>query len=122
VLREAECPADVITRVVKPRSLGEPFDAYRNGDQITRTSSTTPSDELVDYEAAGLDACSFRRRTASTPSSQLGSSRPAPAIGDSLRRLPLYTRTPALLAMTAAGLDHVSEGRFTLGIGASGRR
>ena len=34
--------------------------------------------------------------------------------------LPLYSRTPTLLAMTAAGLDAVSEGRFTLGIGASG--
>jgi F420-dependent oxidoreductase-like protein len=34
--------------------------------------------------------------------------------------VPLYTRTPTLLAMTAAGLDYVSEGRFTLGIGTSG--
>jgi F420-dependent oxidoreductase-like protein len=34
--------------------------------------------------------------------------------------LPLYSRTPALLAMTAAGLDYVSGGRFTLGLGASG--
>ncbi|MGH1565264.1 LLM class F420-dependent oxidoreductase [Mumia sp. DW29H23] len=32
----------------------------------------------------------------------------------------IYSRTPALLAMTAAGLDQVSDGRFTLGIGASG--
>jgi F420-dependent oxidoreductase-like protein len=34
--------------------------------------------------------------------------------------LQLYTRTPTLTAMTAAGLDYVSGGRFTLGIGASG--
>jgi F420-dependent oxidoreductase-like protein len=34
--------------------------------------------------------------------------------------LPIYTRTPSLLAMTAAGLDYVSDGRFTLGLGASG--
>jgi F420-dependent oxidoreductase-like protein len=33
---------------------------------------------------------------------------------------PIYTRTPTLLAMTAAGLDYVSEGRFRLGIGTSG--
>jgi F420-dependent oxidoreductase-like protein len=33
---------------------------------------------------------------------------------------PIYTRTPSLLAMTAAGLDYVSDGRFTLGIGTSG--
>jgi F420-dependent oxidoreductase-like protein len=34
--------------------------------------------------------------------------------------LQLYTRTPTLTAMTAAGLDYVSGGRFVLGIGASG--
>src|SRR6185312_5087508 len=34
--------------------------------------------------------------------------------------LPLYIRTPSLLAMTAAGLDFVSDGRFRLGIGTSG--
>jgi F420-dependent oxidoreductase-like protein len=33
---------------------------------------------------------------------------------------PIYTRTPTLLAMTAAGLDFVSGGRFRLGIGTSG--
>jgi len=34
--------------------------------------------------------------------------------------IPIYTRTPALIAMTAAGLDALSEGRFQLGLGASG--
>jgi F420-dependent oxidoreductase-like protein len=34
--------------------------------------------------------------------------------------LPIYTRTPSLLAMTAAGLDFVSNGRFRLGLGTSG--
>ncbi|HEX9530585.1 MAG TPA: LLM class F420-dependent oxidoreductase [Acidimicrobiales bacterium] len=34
--------------------------------------------------------------------------------------LPLYSRTPTLTAMTAAGLDAVSNGRFVLGLGASG--
>jgi F420-dependent oxidoreductase-like protein len=34
--------------------------------------------------------------------------------------IPIYTRTPTLLAMTAAGLDYVSDGRFRLGIGTSG--
>jgi alkanesulfonate monooxygenase SsuD/methylene tetrahydromethanopterin reductase-like flavin-dependent oxidoreductase (luciferase family) len=34
--------------------------------------------------------------------------------------LPLYTRTPSLLAMTAVGLDGLSGGRSILGIGASG--
>jgi F420-dependent oxidoreductase-like protein len=39
-------------------------------------------------------------------------------IGSSI--LPLYTRTPTLLAMTAVGLDKLSQGRFILGLGASG--
>jgi F420-dependent oxidoreductase-like protein len=34
--------------------------------------------------------------------------------------LPIYSRTPTLTAMTAAGLDAVSGGRFILGLGASG--
>ncbi|MEY4130878.1 MAG: hypothetical protein RLZZ31_1002 [Actinomycetota bacterium] len=34
--------------------------------------------------------------------------------------LPIYTRTPTLLAMTAAGIDALSDGRFILGLGASG--
>ena len=34
--------------------------------------------------------------------------------------LPLYTRTPSLLAMTAAGIDVLSDGRCILGLGASG--
>lgn len=34
--------------------------------------------------------------------------------------LQLYTRTPTLTAMTAAGLDYVSDGRYILGLGASG--
>jgi F420-dependent oxidoreductase-like protein len=34
--------------------------------------------------------------------------------------LPIYSRTPALLAQTAAGLDEISNGRAILGLGASG--
>ncbi len=34
--------------------------------------------------------------------------------------LPIYTRTPTLLAMTAAGVDALSGGRAMLGLGASG--
>jgi F420-dependent oxidoreductase-like protein len=34
--------------------------------------------------------------------------------------LPIYSRTPALTAMTAAGLDRLSGGRAVLGLGASG--
>jgi F420-dependent oxidoreductase-like protein len=34
--------------------------------------------------------------------------------------LPIYSRTPTLIAMTAAGIDGLSDGRFHLGLGASG--
>jgi F420-dependent oxidoreductase-like protein len=34
--------------------------------------------------------------------------------------LPIYSRSPALLAQTAAGLDELSDGRALLGLGASG--
>ena len=34
--------------------------------------------------------------------------------------LPIYSRTPTLLAMTAVGMDEISNGRFVLGLGASG--
>jgi F420-dependent oxidoreductase-like protein len=34
--------------------------------------------------------------------------------------LPIFSRTPALLAQTAAGLDEISNGRAILGLGASG--
>src|ERR1700761_6595328 len=34
--------------------------------------------------------------------------------------LPIYTRTPTLLAMTAAGVDFLSDGRVSLGLGAAG--
>jgi len=39
-------------------------------------------------------------------------------IGSSI--LPIYSRTPTLLAMTAVGLDKLSNGRFILGLGTSG--
>jgi F420-dependent oxidoreductase-like protein len=34
--------------------------------------------------------------------------------------LNVYSRTPALLGMTAAGCDNITDGRFLLGLGASG--
>ncbi len=41
-------------------------------------------------------------------------------IGSSI--LPLYSRTPTLLAMTAVGVDKLSKGRCILGLGTSGPR
>ncbi|MEU4540199.1 LLM class F420-dependent oxidoreductase [Streptosporangium sp. NPDC023825] len=77
--------------------------------------------ELADYEKAGLDIVFVAEAYSFDAVSQLGyiaarTERLQIASGI----LPIYSRTPALLAMTAAGLDYVSDGRFTLGLGASG--
>ena len=61
-------------------------------------------------EAYGADAVSLMGYLAATTSTV----RIASGI------LPLYSRTPTLLAMTAAGVDLLSEGRCILGLGASG--
>jgi len=79
--------------------------------------------ELADYERAGLDIVFVPEAYSFDAVSQLGfiaarTERLEIASGI----LQIYTRTPALTAMTAAGLDYVSGGRFTLGIGASGPR
>ncbi|MEV7889779.1 LLM class F420-dependent oxidoreductase [Streptomyces sp. NPDC002817] len=76
---------------------------------------------LRDYEKAGLDIVFVPEAYSFDAISQLGfiaarTERLEIASGI----LQIYTRTPTLTAMTAAGLDHVSDGRFTLGIGASG--
>src|SRR5580700_9976613 len=78
-------------------------------------------EELADYERAGLDIVFVPEAYSYDAVSQLGyiaakTSRLQLASGI----LQLYSRTPALTAMTAAGLDYVSNGRFNLGIGASG--
>ncbi|WP_062351176.1 LLM class F420-dependent oxidoreductase [Herbidospora yilanensis] len=77
--------------------------------------------ELADYEKAGLDIVFVAEAYSFDAVSQMGyiaarTERLEIASGI----LPVYSRTPALLAMTAAGLDYVSDGRFTLGLGASG--
>ena len=77
--------------------------------------------ELADFERAGLDIVFVPEAYSFDAVSQLGfiaarTTRLEIASGI----LPIYSRTPALTAMTAAGLDFVSGGRFTLGLGASG--
>jgi F420-dependent oxidoreductase-like protein len=77
--------------------------------------------ELADYERAGLEIVFVAEAYSYDAVSQLGylaarTERIQLASGI----LQLYTRTPTLTAMTAAGLDYVSGGRFVLGLGASG--
>ncbi|MFF9105242.1 LLM class F420-dependent oxidoreductase [Streptomyces rubrogriseus] len=77
--------------------------------------------ELRDLERAGLACVLVSELYSFDAVSQLGY---LAAVTDRLEIcsgiLQIYSRTPTLTAMTAAGLDHVSGGRFTLGIGASG--
>lgn len=78
-------------------------------------------DNLVRFERAGLDIVYVPEAYSFDAVSQLGyiaacTERLEIASGI----LQIYTRTPTLTAMTAAGMDYVSDGRFTLGIGASG--
>lgn len=77
--------------------------------------------EVADLENAGLDIVFVPEAYSFDAVSALG------YLAASTQRvelasgiLQLYTRTPTLTAMTAAGLDYVSDGRFTLGLGASG--
>ncbi|MDG3016233.1 LLM class F420-dependent oxidoreductase [Speluncibacter jeojiensis] len=79
------------------------------------------ADEVGDLERAGLDIAFIPEAYSFDAVSQLGflaarTSRIELASGI----LQIYTRTPSLTAMTAAGLDYVSNGRFVLGLGASG--
>ena len=77
--------------------------------------------EIRDMEAAGLDMAMVAEVYTFDAVSQLGY---LAAVTERVELisgiLPIYSRTPALTAMTAAGLDFVSGGRFTLGVGASG--
>ncbi|HZC92816.1 MAG TPA: LLM class F420-dependent oxidoreductase, partial [Mycobacterium sp.] len=77
--------------------------------------------EVADLERAGLDIVFVPEAYSFDAVSALG------YLAASTQRvelasgiLQLYTRTPTLTAMTAAGLDYVSDGRFILGLGASG--
>jgi F420-dependent oxidoreductase-like protein len=77
--------------------------------------------EIRDLESAGLDVASVAEVYTFDAVSQLGY---LAAVTERVELLsgivPIYSRTPALTAMTAAGLDFVSGGRFMLGLGASG--
>jgi F420-dependent oxidoreductase-like protein len=77
--------------------------------------------ELADFEKAGLDIVFVPEAYSYDAVSQLGylaavTERVELASGI----MQLYSRTPTLTAMTAAGIDFVSNGRFSLGLGASG--
>jgi F420-dependent oxidoreductase-like protein len=76
---------------------------------------------VVEMEAAGLDVVWVAEAYSFDAVSLMGylaARTERVQIGSGI--LPIYSRTPTLTAMTAAGLDALSGGRAILGIGASG--
>jgi F420-dependent oxidoreductase-like protein len=79
------------------------------------------ADQVADLEKAGLDAVWVAEAygfDSPTLMGYLAARTETVQIGAAI--LNVYSRTPALLAQTAAGLDNVSGGRAILGLGASG--
>jgi alkanesulfonate monooxygenase SsuD/methylene tetrahydromethanopterin reductase-like flavin-dependent oxidoreductase (luciferase family) len=76
--------------------------------------------EIRDLEAAGIDALWLQEGYSFDAVSAIGflaANTTRVRLGTAI--LNVYSRTPALLAMTAAGCDHLSGGRFMLGLGAT---
>ncbi|HJQ45460.1 MAG TPA: LLM class F420-dependent oxidoreductase [Amycolatopsis sp.] len=94
----------------------------RIGTQLSYSGSFAESvADIAQLEKAGLDLVFVAEAYSFDAVSQLGYlAAKTERVGIASGILQLYTRTPALTAMTAAGLDYVSGGRFTLGLGASG--
>jgi F420-dependent oxidoreductase-like protein len=79
------------------------------------------AEQVVELEKLGVDIALVAEAYSYDAISQLGylaAKTSTIELGTGV--VPIYIRTPTLLAMTAAGLDYVSEGRFRLGIGTSG--
>ena len=78
-------------------------------------------DRVVELEKAGLDQVWVAEAYSFDAISQIGylaAKTSRVEIGTGI--VNVYSRTAALMAMTAAGCDYVSDGRFILGLGASG--
>ncbi|MGA2836461.1 MAG: LLM class F420-dependent oxidoreductase [Acidimicrobiales bacterium] len=77
--------------------------------------------QVAEMEKAGLDLVWVAEAYGIDSPSQMGylaALTERVEIGSAI--LPIFTRTPTLIAMTAAGIDALSEGRFHLGLGSSG--
>ncbi|TPW70619.1 LLM class F420-dependent oxidoreductase [Schumannella sp. 10F1B-5-1] len=79
------------------------------------------AEEVVEAERVGVDVVAAAEAYSFDAVSRLGylaavTERITLASGI----MPLFSRTPTMIAMTAAGLDDVSGGRFELGLGSSG--
>ncbi|GAC1313268.1 MAG: LLM class F420-dependent oxidoreductase [Chloroflexota bacterium] len=86
------------------------------GDGFVRAA-----DRVVEMEERGLDVVWVAEAygyDAATRLGYLAARTRSVRLGSAI--FPIYSRTPALLAQTAAGLDELSNGRAILGLGASG--
>ncbi|WP_066905336.1 LLM class F420-dependent oxidoreductase [Millisia brevis] len=94
----------------------------RIGMQITYSGGfSETAEEVADLERAGLDVLAVAEAYSYDAVSQLGFLAAKTSTVHLMSGIfQIYTRTPSLTAMTAAGLDFVSDGRFELGLGASG--
>jgi F420-dependent oxidoreductase-like protein len=91
------------------------------GASIGRADPATIKDRARDLESAGVDVLWVAELYGFDGPSLMGFLAAVTSrvrIGSAI--LPFYSRSPALLAMTAAGIDALSGGRCILGIGASG--
>nr|WP_203780865.1 LLM class F420-dependent oxidoreductase [Actinoplanes rishiriensis] len=77
-------------------------------------------DEVAEFESAGAQLVVVPEAYSFDAVSQIGYLAARCGLELASGVMQLYTRTPTLTAMTAAGLDYVSGGRFSLGLGASG--
>lgn len=78
-------------------------------------------DEIAAWEKAGLSSATLGEAYSFDAPTQLAYlAARTTSIELATGVLPLDTRSPALIAMTAAGLDYVSAGRARLGLGPSG--
>ena len=101
------------------------FDAMKLSMQInyggTPDEMAAAAAKVATLEKAGLDVVWVAEAYSFDAVSYMGylaAKTDTVQIGSAI--LPIYTRTPTLLGMTAAGLDALSNGRFILGLGASG--
>ncbi len=79
------------------------------------------TDQVVEMEKAGLDMAWVAEAYSFDAVSSMGYlAAKTTTVKLAAGILPIYTRTPTLIAMTAAGIDALSDGRCVLGLGASG--
>lgn len=110
------------TRVPNQLVDGDINTSMRTGIFLSYASGfREAANQVVELEKCGVDVALVAEAYSYDAISQLGylaAKTSTIELGSGV--VPIYTRTPTLLAMTAAGVDYVSDGRFRFGIGTSG--